>query len=300
MNTTVKCLSLAIAATFLAACGGAGTPGTTASTATLFGTVPGTKIEAFCDNGSYYVTHSDKTKGTTTTPPQHPFSLTMPAGVGCHIVMTMNDDNPNVTDIVQPIGFKNKAGNVQTRLVLGAGNKVNLGNVNLYQTSVAASSAGQAVSAVVDSSNQSVDVLNKPFVLDDHKTKGAKNPLETADANKNGIPDFNDDPKTDGQTLPPGAIDSQDPDGNGIPNEYEVSTNKTLLSTGIKDTDHDGIPDSIDVNPDNLPNKNIALPHSKNGYLDSDKNHDGFPDTDSNHDGKNNTTGKDDNTSLDG
>lgn len=300
MNTAIKYLPLALASVLLAACGTSGTT-TPAGFASISGTVPGTKIEAFCDNGSYYVTHSDKTKGNTTTPPRHPFSLTMPAGVGCHIVMTMNDDNPGVTDVVQPIGFKNKAGKIETRLVLGAGNKVVLGNVNLYKTSQAATDVGLTVKTVIDGSNQSVDVLDKPFVLDDHATTGAKNPLETADADNNGVPDMKDDPATDGQEMHSGAIDSQDPDGNGIPNKYEMASKRPAFAAGVKDSDHDGVPDNIDVNKDNKAGQNIALPNSKDGYLDSDKNHDGFPDGDTNHDGLDNEMGdKPDGSSLNG
>ncbi len=292
MKTTAKYLSLAIASTFLAACGGAGTPGTTASTGTLFGTVPGTKIEAFCDNGSYYVTHSDKTKGTTTTPPRHPFSLTVPAGVGCHIVMTMNDDDPAVTDVVQSIGFKNKAGITQTRLVLGPNDKADVGNVPLLATQTAAATAGL--------DNNGDGILDTPFILDEHSAEGAKNPLKTVDADSDGVDDF-DDSDGGGHNLDiaNGDKDAQDPDGNGIPNVYD-KTGTPPLSSAIVDTDEDGLPDSIDVNPDNKKDQNNALANSKDGYLDSDKNHDGFPDTDSNHDGKNDHTGKDDNTSLDG
>ncbi len=290
MKTTAKYLSLAIASTFLAACGGVGTPGST--TASLFGTVPGTKIEAFCDNASYSVTHSDKTRGNTTTPPQHPFSLTMPAGVGCHIVMTMNDSDPAVTDVVQPLGFRNKAGVIQTRLVLGPNDKTDVGNVPLLATQTAAATAG------LDSNGDGI--LDSPFILDDHKADGAKNPLKTADANSNGTDDFNDsDGGGHNLNIANGEKDAQDPDGNGIPNVYD-KTNTPPLGSAVVDTDKDGLPDSIDVNPDNKQDQNKALPNSKDGYLDSDKNHDGFPDGDTNHDGMDEKTSKPDDTQLDG
>jgi len=296
MNTAIKYLPLALASVLLAACGTSGTTTPGAGLATISGTVPGTKIEAFGDNGSYYVTSSIK-NGTN----KHPFVLEVPAGIGFHLVMTMNDDNPAVTDVVQPIGFKNRAGVVQTRLVLGAGNKVDLGNVDLYKTSQAVTAAGMAVNAVTDGSNQSVDVLDKPFVLDNHAAAGAKNPLETVDANNNGTPDMNDDPATDGQEMPSGAIDSQDPNGDGIPNKYEMSSKRPVFAAGVMDTDHDGVPDNIDVNKDNLAGMNIDLPNSKDGYLDTDKNHDGFPDGDTNHNGLDNMMNdKPDGSSLNG
>ncbi len=289
MNTTIKYLPLALASVLLGACGTSGTTTPGAGLATISGTVPGTKIEAFGDNGSYYVTSSIK-NGTN----KHPFTLEVPAGVGFHLVMTMDQGTADPSDdVVQPIGFRDKAGKLQTRLVAGAGNKIDVGNVPLLPTRSAAISAGL--------DNNGDGVLDKPFVLDDHAAEGAKNPLETADANDNGVPDMQDDSATDGQTMPSGAIDSQDPDGDGIPNKYEVSSKRPVFAAGVKDSDHDGVPDNIDVNKDNAAGMNTDLPNSKDGYLDSDKNHDGFPDGDTNHDGLDNEMGdKPDGSSLNG
>jgi len=279
MNTTIKLLPLAIISVLLTACGSSSTGTGSAGTATISGTVPGTKIEAFGDNGSYYVTNS-----TVPTPDngKHPFSLTVPAGVGMHLVMTMNDGSPG-NEVVQPIGFKDKNGNVQTRLVLGKDDATDMGDVPLYADKTAAGAASSTEGSDVDGDG----ILDTPFVLD---TKaGAKNPLKTTDADKDGVKDF-DDTNGNGQELASGAVDSQDRDSDGIPNSYDA-TPGTALAASIKDTDKDGLPDSIDANPDNSKDGNLALANSTDGYLDSDKNHDGFPDGDKDHNGLDESAG---------
>jgi len=295
---TKKYSSLAIAVTtaLLAACGGGGgsSSGSTAGGAgpamgTITGTVPGTKIEAFGDNGSYYETTSVNNNTS-----KHPFSLQVPAGVGVHVVMTMDqNDNDPTNDVVQPIGFKDKNGVMQSRLVLGAGDKADMGNIPLVSTRQAATVAGL--------DNNGDGILDTPMVLDDPQAQaaGAKNPLKTVDADADGVDDF-DDVDGGGHTLDSAnGQDPQDPDNNGIPNVYDPTV-KGKLASGVNDTDSDGLPDSIDVNPANAKDKNVDLPNSKDGFLNTDKNHDGFPDGDMNHDGIDENTNKPDDTGTDG
>ncbi|OOY43623.1 hypothetical protein BOV92_10785, partial [Solemya velum gill symbiont] len=64
MKSVKKNLLAASISALLTACGSGGGGGTTTPPApstsfTLSGTVPGTLIEAFCDDGSYYSTTSD-------------------------------------------------------------------------------------------------------------------------------------------------------------------------------------------------------------------------------------------------
>ena len=56
----------------------------------LRGSVPGTLIEAFCEDGSYHKTHSVQ-NGTA----QHPFTLKVPRSTECYLIMTTNENTPN-------------------------------------------------------------------------------------------------------------------------------------------------------------------------------------------------------------
>ena len=84
-------VSLAI---LLASCGGGGGGDTTtlqtpsATTSSVSGTVPGTLIEAFCADGTYY-----KVNSTNNGTAQHPFILVLPTAVDCRLVMTTNEDD---------------------------------------------------------------------------------------------------------------------------------------------------------------------------------------------------------------
>jgi hypothetical protein len=86
----------------LVGCGGGGssTPSNTAAspatdnsasgtTARVTGTVPGTFIEAYCDNGAYVSTNSVQ-NGTS----QHPFALDLPVNTPCRLVMTTHENDP--------------------------------------------------------------------------------------------------------------------------------------------------------------------------------------------------------------
>ncbi len=61
--------------------------------------MPGTLIEAFCIDGSYYKVNSIN-DGTT----KHPFVLNLPTNVDCRLVMTTNENDPIASNrIVTPI-----------------------------------------------------------------------------------------------------------------------------------------------------------------------------------------------------
>jgi len=258
-------LSILAFALLQAACGGGGdgTSGTATPTgASIIGTVPGTKIEALGDNGSYYMAHSND-NGTA----QHPFELDVPPGVGFHLVMTTGEGTPD--EVVTPIGYRDSSGNVQTRLALGEGDVVDLGHVPLPM--------GKNAAAMDDQDNDGV--LDSPMVLDD---VGAKNPLSQTDVDKDGTDDWND-PDHGGYQYDDQTEDPQDKDGDGIPNSYDSDY---VAHDG--DSDHDGLPDSVDANPENDPNHdNDALSDDcdKDGYNDEDMNHDGYYDDDMNRDG---------------
>ena len=96
----LKLLPLSISVV-LAACSSSGTDHDAggADTFSLKGTVPGTLIEAFCDDGRYFSTHSDQSSGKAL----HPFNLKLPIGLSCRLVMTTGEETP--VALVTPIGF---------------------------------------------------------------------------------------------------------------------------------------------------------------------------------------------------
>lgn len=287
-----KAMAILLASLGLAACGGGGGGGgtpapdaPTVSLTTVSGTVPGTVIEAFGDNGSYYRTTSTE-NGTT----QHPFSLQLPAGIGFRLVMTINEGTPD--SVSCPIGFRDGTGQVRTRLKFAAGSAtVNLGHVPLPVTRDDAR----------DDWNGD-GILDVPFVLDDH---GANNPLRQIDADGDGADDF-DDADHGGYQYEAGTVDPQDIDGDGVPNAYEdedgdgspnisdddddgdgIADDVDPDSQG--DADDDGLRDEVDVNPSNDPNDDNRFPSDRDsdndGYLDGDDDHDGYDDDDADHDG---------------
>lgn len=75
---------------FFVGCGGSGTETTDTEFAKITGTVPGTKIEAFCDDSIYKKVESFK-NGTD----KHPFILEIPTNTNCRLVMTTNEENSN-------------------------------------------------------------------------------------------------------------------------------------------------------------------------------------------------------------
>ena len=254
-------LSILALALLQASCGGGGSSGGGSGTS-VSGTVPGTLIEAFGDNGAYYAVES-KDNGTN----HHPFKLNAPVGVGFELVMTTGVGTPD--EVIQPIGFRDSTGAVRTRLMLGKNEKIDLGHIPLYM------SKNEAAAEDVDEDG----VLDQPMVLDD---VGAKNPLTQADADGDNVDDW-DDPDHGGYQYDHSTTNPQDVDDDGIPNVYDSD-----YSHGPDDSDGDGLPDSVDANPYNDPgshNDGLLDDCDKDGYNDDDMNHDGFHDDDGDRDG---------------
>ena len=252
-------------ALLLAACGGGGDGSSITSSpagASIIGSVPGTLIEAFGDNGSYYVVASNDTGSA-----QHPFQLDVPSGLGIHLVMITGEGTPD--EVITPIGFRDSTGNIRTRLALGEGEVVDLGHIPLPM--------GRNAAAMDDLDEDGV--LDRPMVLDD---VGAQNPLSQSDADHDGVDDWNDDDhggyQYDGSTRDP-----QDDDDDGIPNSYDPDY---VAREG--DSDSDGLPDNVDANRHNdreHENDDLSDDCDKDGYNDEDRNHDGFHDDDHDRDG---------------
>jgi len=89
----------------------------------LRGTVPGTLIEAHCEDANTYSTTSIK-DGTD----KHPFELTIPKHLKCELIMTTNEES-EAAKVVTPIRFVTSEGN--STLFEAVDDIVNLGYVDL-------------------------------------------------------------------------------------------------------------------------------------------------------------------------
>jgi len=284
--------SFIIASTLiLTACGSGGGATTTTK---ITGTVPGTLIEAYGDNGSYYSVESTKT-----TNGKHPFELEVPAGLGLRLVMITNEGTAD--EVTSPIGFLDNTGTTNTRLILSSTDVIDLGHINIPTSRNAA--------AARDLDNDGI--LDQPYILDNDQD--SKNPLTQTDVDGDGQDDFNDSDHG-GYQYSAGVIDPLDEDGDGIPNHIDVDRDGDGIRNELDadfdttgDQDHDGLNDIIDANPGNLLNSNRRFKDDNNadgyhdddinrdgyhesdldrdGYQDDDKDHDGFSDSDLNHDG---------------
>ena len=242
-----RLISVAVLAIIQSACDSGGGGSASLGGASVSGTVPGTVIEAFGDNGSYYAVTSTN-NGTTA----HPFTLNAPAGVGFHMVMVTGEGTPD--KVITPIGFRDSSGRVRTRLMLDNGEKVELGHVPLHM------GRNEAADDDLDGDG----VLDQPLILDD---VGAGNPLSQSDVDDDDVNDW-DDQDHGGYHYHSGTVDPQDHDDDGVPNVYDDDHVKRS-----NDRDGDGLPDHIDANPDNDPN------HT-NDALDDDCDADGYNDDD--------------------
>ncbi len=111
---------------FLVGCGSGSstTPSSALQTAKLTGTVPGTKIEAFCDNNVY-----KEIKSVYNGTDKHPFTLEVPKDTDCRIVMTTNEDNAKKV-VITHLKFEDDKGN-QSIIINISGDEVDLGHIPL-------------------------------------------------------------------------------------------------------------------------------------------------------------------------
>ncbi|MEN8726868.1 MAG: hypothetical protein ABF276_02785, partial [Sulfurovum sp.] len=130
MKTTPWKLSALASAFILAGCGGGSsttdtvntTNITTDSLSKISGTVPGTLIEAFCADGSYY-----KVISTDNNTDEHPFEIEIPSTVSCSLVMTTNE-NDEATKVITQIGVITSDANGTLFTATG---DINLGHIPL-------------------------------------------------------------------------------------------------------------------------------------------------------------------------
>jgi len=190
-------LSLLVAPILVACGGGSNNDNQSAfdENSTIEGTVPGTKIEAFCTDGKHYVTHSNN-NGTS----QHPFRLSVKKNSVCNLVMTMNENDPTNRTISE-IGFDNPATGTTTKRIKITGQKVNLGYIDLPKTPTDMLDTNGdhfndnpvKVNKIPDGATESNEQDNI------HDKNGDGTPDIYEDNNNNGVVDAYDDQNNDGK-----------------------------------------------------------------------------------------------------
>jgi hypothetical protein len=204
---------------------------TTTSTATVSGTVPGTLIEAFCEDGSYYRVNSTD-NGTT----QHPFTLTLPTGTNCRMVMTTNENDP-ANRVITPIGFIEN-GNSGTTLSLN-------GNIDLNHVPLA-----MDPNLIPDADNDHVS--DDPLMVEiGNSTSAEVNSIPVMDSDNDGIVDPYEDDDNDNivNAYEDDDLDhtpniEDDDDNDGIPDYIEDDDGDGQINHH-DDDDNNGIPDYV-------------------------------------------------------
>ncbi len=228
----------------IAACGGSSSDGggTSSSTYSLTGTVPGTLIEAYCDDGSYY-----SVKSTDNGTDRHPFDLELPKNLSCRVVLITNEEN-ETTKVVTSIKLTDKDGNTSI-VFTSSGEDIDLGFVDLplSRSDMSSDSNGDGVEdfplEVTVTDSAIVIVLKTDDPMDDDND-GIINVYEDDDGD--GISNRDDD-DDDNDGIK--DIDDNDNDGDGI-NDNDLDHDG--ISNGQdKDDDNDGLPDKDDPDDDN-------------------------------------------------
>ena len=218
----------------LIACGGSTAATTSAATATskISGTVPGTLIEAFCEDGTY-VQVSSTQNGTT----QHPFEIEVPQNINCKLVMTTNEDNDS-TRVITPIGFiKGTA----TGSTLSLNGDINLSHIPL---------------ALDYDSGYDADgdhVMDQPLHVDlNNSTNVNINDTSVYDSDNNGHIDAYDDDDKDGTVNAyedddhDGKYNIHDDDDNDDHPDYIEDDDKDGYINHRDDDDNNDTPDYLD------------------------------------------------------
>jgi len=245
-----------ITSVVLIGCGGGGGSSSTgtatsqsSNTSVISGTVPGTLIEAFCKDGSYYKTNSTD-NGTN----NHPFELEIPNDLDCKLVMTTNEDDLDITKrIVTPLKLSD---GVTSSTYFQLSENSDIGYIGLplfgqgIQPLISISTAGTKLK-INSFSYDPLDLDNDgiPNGYEDDDNDGEYNKDDDDDDN-DGIKDSLDDDHKD------------DTDGDGIKNENDKDDdNDEKKDEDDDDDDNDGIKD-IDDNSDTSTGTSVTLPSS--------------------------------------
>ena len=291
----IKLLSALISAgLIITACGG-GSSTTTPPTAEnksnylIRGTVPGTLIEAYCDDGRIFSVSSTQ-NGTN----KHPFSLRLPTNLACRVVMITNENDPT-KKVVTPIKFMNQQGVSSTVIRSNNGIDLVIGHIDLSlsRSEMTADSNNDGVEDLpkeIIITNNDVDIVvlnNDPLDIDgdgiinvyeDTDGDGISN-HDDNDDDGDGILDINDnDQDNDG-------ISDNDLDGDGIENDKDEDIdNDGIINSEDNDDDGDGILDinDNDRDGDGIENDNDSDRDDNDRGNNNDQNDDRDNDNDRN------------------
>lgn len=234
MKTGLWKLSALTSALILAGCGGSSTTDNANTTASplskISGTVPGTLIEAFCTDGSYYQVNS--TQNNTS---EHPFEIEVPKTVDCSLVMTTNEDN-ETTRVITQIGLVTSDAN---GTLFRASEDIDLGYIPLAMDP----------SEIKDANGDHVsdDVLTIQ-VDGTHIKIETENPL---DRDHDGLVNIYEDDDEDSISN----YYDDDDDGDGIKDSdhggEDHDNDHDNINNNDNDYDGDGIDDDKDIDDDN-------------------------------------------------
>jgi len=210
------------------------------------GQVPGTFIEAFGTNGSYYATES----AGAMVDGFRQFSLTLPADVIYSVFMTVSE-NSSTQSITTPIMFRDSSSQLTPFFTGAKAAAIDLGQLNIYKTRSEA--GGNQVNGVVVESQRPVLVASGAEIMSAglQTTSGG---LKLWDRDNDGVHNAYDH---DYQQ-------SDDSDKDGIPDFSDINPGNSR--SGVS-------PPSTFIDSDG------------DGYLDGDSDHDGFLDSDQDYDG---------------
>lgn len=241
-----------VALSFLVACGGgtSTTDTTTAvATSTISGTVPGTLIEAFCEDGTYVQVTSTQ-NGTA----QHPFELTIPQNTNCKLVMTTNENNAT-NRVITPIGFVSGTatgtsititGDINLSFVpleLEYANAIDTDGDHVVDQSLQIDLNGTTNVSLTNVSVQDSDANGHIDAYDDDDDDNIVNAYE--DDDNDGVENIHDDDDSD---HAPDYMEDDDNDGVMNHRDDDDSNDKPDY---IEDDDNDGQANHVDDDDDN-------------------------------------------------
>ena len=236
-----KLLTLTISA-LLTACSSSST-GQGEATYTMRGTVPGTLIEAFCDDGRYFSTHSDMSAPQV----RHPFDLELPVGLTCRLVMTTGEGTAN--EFVTPIGF---IAADSSSIAFEGSDDINIGHVALMlEPDPGCAMVPSLPTYDLDCNGIQDEPIFIAIEADDFEVvTRVSDPLD--DDRDNLVDAYEDD---DGDGIPNLKDDNygtDDNDGDGVDNADDVDDdNDGYRDEEDDDDDNDGIADDEDDDDDN-------------------------------------------------
>ncbi|PHS32237.1 MAG: hypothetical protein COA92_06935 [Sulfurovum sp.] len=250
-----------IAIPFLVGCGGGSSDATAAlATSKISGTVPGTLIEAFCEDGTYVQVTSTQ-NGTS----QHPFEIEIPQNTNCKLVMTTNENN-DTTRVITPIGFIHGTATGSTITING--------DINLSHIPLALNYAD------VNDTNGDHVVDQALYVDLNNSTNIGVNDTPVFDTDRNGYIDAYDDDDDDGRVNAyedddnDGEYNIHDDDDNDDHPDYMEDDDKDGYINHRDDDDDNGYADyTEDDDDDGLAN-----------HIDDDDDNDGIKDDDDDYD----------------